>query len=54
MSETERGKGTTSGGLNKGLLRVPYVILINMNGLHHIISNCGYVEEHKNKNYKET
>jgi len=58
MSETDRGNGTTRGVLNKGLLRIPYLILIIMNGLHvaqtDIISNCGYVEEYKNKNYKET
>jgi len=58
MSETERVNGTTRGVLNKGLLRIPYLILIIMNGLHvaqtDIISNCRYAEEHKNKNYKDT
>jgi hypothetical protein len=58
MPETERGNGTTGGVLNKGMLRIPYLILIIMNGLHvvqtDIILNCGYVEEHKNNNYKET
>lgn len=58
MSETERGNGTTRGVLNKGLLRIPYLIIIIMNGLHvaqtDIMSNCEYVEEHENKNYKDT
>ena len=57
MSETERGDGTTLEVLNKGLLRIPYLILIIMNGLHvaqtDIISNCGYGEEHKNKTTKK-
>jgi hypothetical protein len=54
MSETERGNGTTRAVLNKGLLRISYLILIVMSGLHvahtDVISN---VEEHKNKTAKK-
>jgi len=52
MSETERRNATTRGVLNKGLLRIPYLIIIVAQT--DIMSNCGYVEEHKNKNYKAT